>query len=606
MAAAPTPGNRRRADRGPLMRIAVCGGVYANPYALRAFIDDARVRGAERLFCLGDLGGFGAEMDALWPLLREHGIECIAGNYDVAIARGDTDCGCGYTDARDNAYSQVIYDHTRAHTGAEFAAWMATLNTQRRLQIEGTDVHLVHGSPLELADFWWESRTDSEHAERVAASGADVILCTHSGLPWQRRFARHVGDGGAVGRVRDTLVVNVGVIGKPANDGRREVWYAVLDLVDGQVSAELVPLAYDWAAQAASMRAAGLPELFVSTIETGWWTTCLEILPPVERSRGRYHLYRDALPTGFRPADSGASSEVSGEPAPGAATPPDASMRWDQCPVISLFGTEFFPSRLWIYTNFHCNLACDYCAVASSPTAVPRTLDLERFTALVDEAVAEGFTELYLTGGEPTMLEALPAMLASATGALPTVLLTNAMLLRGRRLDRLREVLVQPGLIVQTSLDGATALAHDAHRGAGSWARTMAGIETLVGLGARMRVGLTETPQNAHEIAAVAARMAQFGIVGADFAVRPLLRRGFAADDAGGLDIAESTTVPELTVSADGLHWHPAGADATSSPDMVLAKNPVSLAEGKRLVVERFLTARLADGTVPRPYRCAV
>ena len=46
------------------MRIAVCGGPYANPYALRAFIDDARARGCERLFCLGDLGGFGAEIAA--------------------------------------------------------------------------------------------------------------------------------------------------------------------------------------------------------------------------------------------------------------------------------------------------------------------------------------------------------------------------------------------------------------------------------------------------------------------------------------------------------------------------------------------------------------
>lgn len=82
------------------MRIAVCGGPYANPYALRAFITDARARGCERLFGLGDLGGFGNEIDALWPLLLEAGVECIAGNYDVALARGDADCGCGYRDPR--------------------------------------------------------------------------------------------------------------------------------------------------------------------------------------------------------------------------------------------------------------------------------------------------------------------------------------------------------------------------------------------------------------------------------------------------------------------------------------------------------------------------
>ena len=66
-----------------MTRIAAFGGVYANPYALRALLDDARARGCERLFCLGDLGGFGAECDAVWPLLVEHGVESIAGNYDV-------------------------------------------------------------------------------------------------------------------------------------------------------------------------------------------------------------------------------------------------------------------------------------------------------------------------------------------------------------------------------------------------------------------------------------------------------------------------------------------------------------------------------------------
>ena len=51
-------------------------------------------------------------------------------------------------------------------------------------------------------------------------------------------------------------------------------------------SAELVAVEYDWRAQAASMRAAGLPEAFVETVETGWWTTCLEVVPPPERARG--------------------------------------------------------------------------------------------------------------------------------------------------------------------------------------------------------------------------------------------------------------------------------------------------------------------------------
>lgn len=73
----------------------------------------------------GDLGAYGAEPDALWPVLLDEGIECIAGNYDVAIGRGDPDCGCGYSDDEDNAFVAIAFDYTLRHTSREFAAWMA-------------------------------------------------------------------------------------------------------------------------------------------------------------------------------------------------------------------------------------------------------------------------------------------------------------------------------------------------------------------------------------------------------------------------------------------------------------------------------------------------
>ncbi|WP_055469068.1 radical SAM protein [Streptomyces ardesiacus] len=558
------------------MRIAVCGGPYGNPYALQAFVDDARARGAERLYCLGDLGGFGAEVDALWPILTGNDITCVAGNYDVAIARGDADCGCGYRDPKDNEFAQLIYDHTLATTSRDFAAWMGELPTERRETIDGVDVHMVHGSTLALNDFWWESQPEDQHRQRVAASGADVILCTHSGLPWQRRTG-------------ETLVVNVGVLGKPANDGRREVWYALLDLDAGQASAELVPLSYDWRAQATSMRAAGLPDVFVETIETGWWTTCLEILPPRERARGRYHLYRSTLPTAFQPADDG------------WGTSPGSGLDGDR-PAVPLFGSPYFPSRLWIYTNFHCNLACDYCAVASSPKAAPRALTATDFRALVDEAVASGFTELYITGGEPFLHPDIVGLLDYASAQLPTVVMTNAMLLRGRRANGL-DTLADRKLTVQTSLDGATPATHDLHRGPGSWQRTMDGIRHLIDLGLPPRVALTETPENTSEIPAVAALLAKLGLPADHFAVRPLLRRGFAET---GVEIGEDSSVPELTVTANGLHWHPAGADLTTSPDMHLAPAGTPLERGKQLVTERFFAARLADGSLPRPVHCAI
>jgi len=384
------------------------------------------------------------------------------------------------------------------------------------------------------------------------------------------------------------------VLGRPANDGRTEVWYALVDLVDGAATAELVPLAYDWAAQAASMRAGGLPEAFVETVETGWWTTCLEVVPPQERSRGKYQLYRSALPDTFD------QEAVSWADAPEVVD--------DGLPVVPLFGSALFPPRLWMYTNFHCNLACSYCSVASSPLARKRSLGLERVKMLVDEAVLEGFTEIYMTGGEPFLEPDIVEMVLYATERLDVVLLTNGMLYQGWRLEQLKRLSGRERLVLQTSIDAASAEGHDINRGRGSWQKAMDGLVLAKGLGLPVRVGMTSTPENAHEVEPLRELLAGMGITGKDFAVRPLVARGFSTE---GAVIEDTNTVPEVAVTADGVHWHPAGADLETSPDMLLAAHPtpeqwVPLGEAKRLAVERFLVLRRNDGSLPLVYNCAV
>jgi hypothetical protein len=118
-----------------------------------------------------------------------------------------------------------------------------------------------------------------------------------------------------------------------------------------------------------------------------------------------------------------------------------------------------------------------------------------------------------------------------------------------------------------------------------------------------VRVGMTETPENTADVEPLRALLADRGVRGRDFAVRPLVRRGHSAD---GVVIGEDNTVPELTVTADGWHWHPAGADLGTSPDMLLGGPEVPLAEARRRAVEVFLRLRQGDGSLPLVYNCAV
>lgn len=258
-------------------RFAFIGGVYSNYWALRATLDDISRRGADETFFLGDLGAFGPHPNRVPELLIERGIRGIQGNYEESLSSRADDCHCGYTDPRDNHYAQISYDYTFANTSEALKDWMGTLPGQIRFEVGGARFLLVHGSPRRINEFLWRSTSPEPFLERLCRdANADVIVCTHSGLHWHRRLesGKHV--------------INAGVIGRPANDGRTNVWYTIADVRDGRVSVEFVPVAYDHLRLAGEMRREKLPDEFVETILSGWWTTCLEILPAKERMAGKF------------------------------------------------------------------------------------------------------------------------------------------------------------------------------------------------------------------------------------------------------------------------------------------------------------------------------
>jgi hypothetical protein len=265
------------AAEGPFDRVVVFGGVYSNRFALAAVLDEARRWHAQAVYCLGDLGGFGPLPEASWDLLQDGGVRLIQGNYEQALASGREDCNCGYADPRDNHFAELSYRYTAAHCSQRFREWMGAQPLLRRVRIGESELLLCHGSPRRINEFLFDSSTPDAFLEVLLDQHrCDGVLCTHSGLHWHRRLASG----------RDA--VNVGVIGRPANNGELEVWYCKLSSQDGGVEVSLCPLRYDYQALAREMRAEGLPAEFVETIETGWWTSCLEVLPAKERARSRF------------------------------------------------------------------------------------------------------------------------------------------------------------------------------------------------------------------------------------------------------------------------------------------------------------------------------
>ena len=273
-APAPAP---RTVEMGTYRRVAFLGGVYSNHLALREALRIARTRGVDAVFALGDCGAFGPHPDRTVEILRGEDIPAIQGNYEESLASGAADCHCGYTDPRDNHFAQISYDYTRENTAPEHKRWMGTLPGHIRLTIGARRVLLCHGSPRKINEFLWRSMTPEPFIRKLLRDfETDLVVCTHTGLPWSRLLEPGRG------------IVNCGALGRPANDGRTNVWLAVVGADGAGLRVDSLPVDYDHERLAREMEAEGLPPEFVETIRTGWWTSCLEILPAKERAQGRY------------------------------------------------------------------------------------------------------------------------------------------------------------------------------------------------------------------------------------------------------------------------------------------------------------------------------
>jgi uncharacterized Fe-S cluster-containing radical SAM superfamily protein len=254
-------------------------------------------------------------------------------------------------------------------------------------------------------------------------------------------------------------------------------------------------------------------------------------------------------------------------------------------------------TRLWVYTNFDCNLACTYCCAESSPQAPARRVTAELVVSALAEFRALGGREVFFTGGEPFMHPDLDHLLSAAHDLKRTVL-TNAMIIgRGRRRDTLEGL--DRDVVLQVSLDSATAEVHDTQRGQGSWAKALDGIGLARSLGFRVRVAATLADEDPSAVAALHTRLDDVGIDVADRLIRPVAAEGFAAS---GVHVSIDTLAPEPTITSDGAWWHPV---AVTNPNLRVADAPLPLAEVFGVVRDAVAAQDAAAAAGREVFRCA-
>lgn len=233
----------------------------------------------EQIFCTGDILGYCAQPVECIALMQSWGVRSIAGNVELQLRDGSEDCGCDFSaGGRCDLFSRNWYGYTKAQLRPADIEWLHTLPQHISLRQGERKLLLVHGSWKHTSQFIFRSTAWQTKEEDFTATGAEIIVAGHCGLPFAHRR-------------QNLLWLNAGVLGMPANDGTDRVWFATLE---PSGAFRFHTLRYDHAVTSSLMRQQGLPAAYAQTLSTGIWDNC-EILPPAETAQQGFALHEEAL-----------------------------------------------------------------------------------------------------------------------------------------------------------------------------------------------------------------------------------------------------------------------------------------------------------------------
>lgn len=160
---------------------------------------------------------------------------------------------------------------------------------------------------------------------------------------------------------------------------------------------------------------------------------------------------------------------------------PRLTAKGEQRAAVALHALE----TLWFNTGTLCNITCAHCYIESSPRNDRLAyLSLADVKLYLDEIARDRLpTKLIgFTGGEPFMNKEIIAILEETLArGFEALVLTNAMRPMQRHKAQLLELKARHGkrLRVRVSVDDPDAAIHDAERGEGAYAKTIAGLKWL-------------------------------------------------------------------------------------------------------------------------------
>lgn len=235
------------------MRVAIFGDIHGNIEALKVAYEEALRHNPDRMYHLGDLGGYAPFVNEVVEFLIAHQIEGVQGNYDEAVANDREHCGCKYEDPLQAEMASQGFNWTKAHATAQSKDYMRKLPFEIRFEADSKRVIIFHATPKKNNLYWYEDRQDKFFKEMADKVKADVLIYGHTHKPYRKDL---------FGKV----FINAGSVGRP-KDGDNRTCVTVIDITKEAVKSEFVRIPYDVEKVASAIILSGLPAYFAESLK---------------------------------------------------------------------------------------------------------------------------------------------------------------------------------------------------------------------------------------------------------------------------------------------------------------------------------------------------
>ncbi|MGM0437427.1 MAG: metallophosphoesterase family protein [Bacillota bacterium] len=181
------------------MKIAFISDIHANIFALKKVLKDIKKQNVDKIICLGDLVGYAPYPNEVINLIKKENIFTIQGNYDESTGEELMACGCDYDTQKETENANKSLFWTQEEVSEENKQWLAELPKEKKMNIEGWNLYLVHGSPRKNNEYLY---ADSEEVKEIAEKFKfDVLLSGHTHLPYFKVInGKYIANAGSAGK----------------------------------------------------------------------------------------------------------------------------------------------------------------------------------------------------------------------------------------------------------------------------------------------------------------------------------------------------------------------------------------------------------------------